>query len=287
MGLETSKEPTFRVLRPERTLSGVIFASPHSGRDYPAALLERSILDARQIRSSEDAFVDRLARSAPDLGAPLICARVPRAYVDFNRAADELDPALIEGFSGGILNARVRAGLGVVPRVVAGARAIYSGKISRAEVDRRIAAHWLPWHLAIEELMAEALADHGRAVLIDLHSMPSEALEQGRGRPEIVLGDRFGASSAPQVTETVARAFIAEGFAVARNKPFAGAYIAQAHGRPAFGRHVVQVEIDRGLYMDEARICPRADFDAFAMRLGRVIERIIDAEAVRMPLAAQ
>lgn len=287
MGLETPKELSFRVLRPRRTLSGVVFASPHSGRDYPAALIERTILSLRQLRSSEDAFVDRLAFAAPDLGAPLMAALIPRAYVDFNRAADELDPALIEGMASVVVNARVRAGLGVVPRVVAGARAIYSGKIPRAEVDRRIAAHWQPYHEAIDALMTEAMTDHGRAVLIDLHSMPSEALDQMRVRPQIVLGDRFGASCAPDIMAAVARAFQAEGFTVAQNKPFAGAYIAQAHGRPAEGRHVVQVEIDRGLYMDEARICPRPDFDLFVDRIGRVIARIVEAEAACMSLAAQ
>lgn len=287
MRLETPKEPSFKILRPQRALSGVVFASPHSGRDYPAALIERTILSMRQLRSSEDAFVDRLASAAPDLGAPLIAAQIPRAYVDFNRGADELDPALIEGVSSSILNARVRAGLGVVPRVVAGARAIYAGKIPRAEVDRRIAAHWQPYHQAIETLMTQALTDHGRAVLIDLHSMPSEALDQLSGRPQIVLGDRFGTSSGPQVVDMVERAFTAEGFVVARNRPFAGAFIAQSHGRPTQGRHVVQVEIDRGLYMDETQICPRGDFDRFADRIKRVIGRIIHAEATRLPMAAQ
>jgi N-formylglutamate amidohydrolase len=135
--------------------------------------------------------------------------------------------------------------------------------------------------------MTAAVADHGRAILIDMHSMPHEALDHVKGRPQIVLGDRFGASSAPDVMDLVAQSFAQEGFIVARNRPFAGAYIAQAHGRPAEGRHVVQVEIDRGLYMDEARIMPRDDFDLFADRIGRVIKRIILAEASSLPLAAQ
>ena len=287
MGQNGPKDQCFRLLLPERAVSGVIFASPHSGRDYPEAMLAATNLSARQIRSSEDAFVDRLLAAAPNLGAPLLLARVPRAYVDFNRAADELDPALIEGLRGVAMNARVRAGLGVVPRVVSGARAIYHGKLSLAEADQRIAQFWRPWHQAVDVLMTQAQADHGRAVLVDVHSMPSEALDAGPARPDIVLGDRFGAACAPDVTEMVAQAFEAEGLRVARNKPFAGAYIAQAHGRPYEGRHVVQVEIDRGLYMDEAKIRPREDFDAFAALIGRAMARIIGTEELRIPLAAQ
>ena len=281
------KDQCFRLLQPDRMVSGVIFASPHSGRDYPEALLQRTNLNARQIRSSEDAFVDRLLALAPNLGAPLLLARIPRAYVDFNRASDELDPALIEGLQGVPINARVRAGLGVVPRVVAGARAIYRGKISREEANRRVEQFWRPWHRAIDGLMTQAQAEHGRAILVDVHSMPSEALSPGPARPHVVLGDRFGASSAPDVTDMIAQAFEAEGLRVARNKPFAGAYIARAHGRPPEGRHVVQVEIDRGLYMDEEQIRPREDFAEFAALIGRAMARMIGTEELRIPLAAQ
>jgi N-formylglutamate amidohydrolase len=268
-------------------VSGVFFASPHSGRTYPRALLGRTILSEKQIRSSEDAFVDQFLLCAPNLGAAALLAEVPRAYIDFNRAANEMDPALIAGVEGHPVNARVRAGLGIIPRVVAGARAIYQGKLSQAEANRRIEDHWRPWHAALESLMAQMQSEFGRAILVDMHSMPSEALERGPMRPDIVLGDRFGASSAPEVTDMIEAAFEAEGLRVARNKPFAGAYIAQAHGHPTAGRHVVQVEIDRGLYMDEANIRPRDDFEVFAGLIERAMTRIVGAEASRTALAAQ
>ena len=140
MGQNGPKDQCFRLLQPERAVSGVIFASPHSGRDYPEAMLEATNLSARQIRSSEDAFVDRLLAAAPNLGAPLLLARVPRAYVDFNRAADELDPALIEGLRGVAMNARVRAGLGVVPRVVSGAQA---GGVLPSQIPLGVMRHHL------------------------------------------------------------------------------------------------------------------------------------------------
>ena len=127
---------TFRLTRPARQETSVIFASPHSGRDYPADFLAASQLDTAQLRSSEDAYVDRLFARAPLYGAPLLCALAPRAYVDLNRAVDELDPAVIEGINRAAHNPRILSGLGVIPRVVAGSRAIYRGKITAADAQR-------------------------------------------------------------------------------------------------------------------------------------------------------
>ncbi|WHZ36162.1 N-formylglutamate amidohydrolase [Sagittula sp. MA-2] len=250
---------------PETLSSCVVFASPHSGRDYPPSFLATTQLDERTIRSSEDAWVDRLFDSAPELGAPLLRAGAPRAYVDLNRAVDELDPALIEGVRRSGHNPRVASGLGVVPRVVAGGRAIYRGKLSRLEAERRLQQIWRPYHEKLASLLAQSHAVFGEAILIDCHSMPREALDgalrNGVPRPEIVIGDRFGASSAADVVERVEAAFRAAGFVVARNTPFAGAYSTQAYGRPLRNQHAVQVEIDRSLYMDERNICPSADFE--------------------------
>ncbi len=250
---------------PETLSSCVVFASPHSGRDYPPSFLATTQLDERTIRSSEDAWVDRLFESAPELGAPLLRAGAPRAYVDLNRAVDELDPALIEGVRRSGHNPRVASGLGVVPRVVAGGRAIYRGKLSRLEAERRLQQIWRPYHEKLASLLAQSHAIFGEAILIDCHSMPREALDgalrNGVPRPEIVIGDRFGASSAADVVERVEAAFRAAGFVVARNTPFAGAYSTQAYGRPLRNQHAVQVEIDRSLYMDERNICPSADFE--------------------------
>ena len=136
-----------------------------------------AVLDRHVIRSSEDAFVDRLFDMAPAMGAPLLAARVPRAFIDLNRAADELDPALIEGIARAPHNPRVSSGLGVIPRVVAGGRAIYRGKLTLAEAEARITRHWHPYHQALRRLMDQTVAAFGQAVLIDCHSMPHEAIE--------------------------------------------------------------------------------------------------------------
>ncbi|WP_432255052.1 N-formylglutamate amidohydrolase [Limimaricola sp. AA108-03] len=268
----------FDLTRPAARTSCVVFASPHSGRDYPKSLLARTGLDARLIRSSEDAFVDQLFAAAPEHGAPLLAARVPRAWVDLNRAADELDPALVEGVVRRAHNPRVASGLGVIPRVVAGGRAIYSGKIGLDEARERLDTGWSPYHAALQSLLAESLERFGESILIDCHSMPHEAIElagtRGRPRPHVVLGDRYGAAAAPRVMARIEAAFTAAGLRVARNTPFAGAYVTQTYGRPSRRQHAVQIEIDRSLYMDEARIEPHSGFEAFRARLSGVIAEI-------------
>lgn len=268
----------FDLTRPAARTSCVVFASPHSGRDYPKSLLARTGLDARLIRSSEDAFVDQLFAAAPEHGAPLLAARVPRAWVDLNRAADELDPALVEGVVRRAHNPRVASGLGVIPRVVAGGRAIYSAKIGLDEARERLDTGWIPYHAALQSLLAESLEQFGESILIDCHSMPHEAIElagtRGRPRPHVVLGDRYGAAAAPRVMARIEAAFTAAGLRVARNTPFAGAYVTQTYGRPSRRQHAVQIEIDRSLYMDEARIEPHSGFEAFRARLSGVIAEI-------------
>lgn len=281
----------YHTLLPARASSCVVFASPHSGADYPDEMMRQTILGNHLIRSSEDAFVDRLFDSATEFGARFVKAGVPRAYVDLNRSPDELDPALIEGVRRQGHNPRVASGLGVIPRVVANGRAIYRGKISLREAQQRLDRYWYPYHAELQGLLDDAMRHHGQSVLIDCHSMPHEAVESviraGVRRPDIVLGDRFGAAAAGSVVDRVEAAFTAQGFAVARNAPFAGAYITQAYGRPTRGQHAVQVEIDRALYMDEKRIEPNENFEKVRGALRRAIAEIAQIGQERMPLAAE
>ena len=276
----------FLLKRPRHALGPMIFASPHSGRDYPAGFLAQAILDRQQIRSSEDAFVDQLFDMAPDLGAPLLVARAPRAFLDLNRAADELDPAVIEGITRVPHNPRISSGLGVIPRVVAGGRPIYRGKLSLAEAQTRIERFWHPYHQALTDLVEETRMAFGQAVLIDCHSMPHEAIEAharpGQPRPEVVLGDRYGVAAGREVMDRVEAAFSGAGLRVARNAPFAGAYVAQAYGRPSRGVHVVQVEIDRALYMNEARVEPAQGFAAFRTLIAGVVAELVRPAGVAL-----
>lgn len=281
----------YSLLRPQCQTSSVVFASPHSGCDYPEWFLRRSLLNAQTIRSSEDAYVDRLFSTAPEYGAPFLMAEAPRAFLDLNRAADELDPALIRGVRRPLNNPRVASGLGVIPRVVANGRPIYHGKLALDEANRRIDSYWRPYHARLQTLLDDTRASFGRAILIDCHSMPHEALDTlvrgGAPRPEVVLGDRFGASAETDIVDEIESAFASAGFAVSRNAPFAGAYVTQHYGRPARKQHAIQIEIDRSLYMNEALIEPLPDFEEFRARLAGVIRDIIAIGTPRQQLAAE
>ena len=286
MPVARTETEAYVLTRPARRLSPMIFASPHSGCDYSPDFLSQVVLDRRAIRSSEDAFVDRLFSDAPELGAPLLVARAPRAFLDLNRAADELDPGVIEGIARAPHNPRISSGLGVIPRVVAGGRAIYRGKLSLAEAEARLRRFWHPYHRALAGLIEEVRAEFGQAVLIDCHSMPHEAIEAhtrpGHLRPEVVLGDRYGATAGREVMDRVEAAFSAAGLRVGRNAPFAGAYVAQAYGRPSRGVHVVQVEIDRALYMDEVRVEPLAGFEGFRQLISGVVAELVQPPGVAL-----
>ncbi len=270
----------FRLMEPGRLATSAVFNSPHSGRDYPAALVRRSRLTQLGLRASEDVLVDALFAAAPEHGAPLLAATAPRAWLDLNRAPSELDPALIRGVRPQGLNQRVAAGLGVIPRVVSEGAAIYRGKITLDEAQARIRGVHEPYHAMLEQLLMRARNTFGAAVLFDCHSMPTEALRaaprvQGRS-PEVVLGDRFGAAASRDLVAFTQRAFERAGFVVARNAPFAGGYITQRHGRPSRGVHAIQIEIDRSLYLDPARLEPLPVFDEIRERLSQVIGELVE-----------
>lgn len=281
--------PAFEVRRPRRLKTPLVFASPHSGRVYPADMMAASRLNARDIRRSEDALVDRLIEGGEAAGAALVLCRVGRAYVDVNREPWELDADMFNDAvpeHARAVSARVAAGLGSVPRVVGDGRAIYARKLRFAEAEARIAAVHAPWHAALEALLAEAQARFGAAVLIDWHSMPSAAsrgeARRGRPRPDVVLGDRHGAACAPGLTALVKRELERSGYVVALNRPYAGGYTTQAHGRPEAGRHALQVELDRELYLDERTLEPRPGFERLKQRLEALFDTLAGADWPRV-----
>lgn len=266
----------------------LVLSSPHSGAVYPADFLRQSRLDPVSLRRSEDCFVDQLFMAAPRHGATLVRALFPRAYVDPNREPYELDPAMFADSLPSFANTRslrVLGGLGTIARVVADGAEIYREKLPFAEAEARIATCYRPYHLALSHALVEAEARHGMVVLLDCHSMPSIAgpgeRDNGRGRPDIVLGDRFGMSCAPLVIETAENLLRDRGYRVGRNDPYAGGYITHHYGRPRRGRHALQIEINRALYMDEARLEPNAGFG----RVRQDLEALVAALA-SLPVAA-
>ncbi len=267
--------------------SCAVFSSPHSGAEYPQAFLHDSCLTPLQLRSSEDAYVDQFIGDTH--GAPVLKARFPRAYVDLNRAANELDPAIIQNADGQPTNPRIAAGLGVIPRVVSNGRAIQLGKIKLAEAEARLRECYYPYHVALRGLIEAQKKRFGTCYLFDIHSMPRAALPGGlrKRRPDIVLGDRYGTACDHWLSDAVAAYFSAAGFEVARNAPFAGGHIARHYGAPDHGVHVLQIEIDRSLYMNEARVELHQDFECIRGQIAGVLTQIAGISACPQSLAAE
>ncbi len=252
----------------------LVMASPHSGRDYPAAFLAGSRLSLAQLRRAEDAFVDELLDDVA--GVPVLRARYARTWLDLNRGEDELDPLIIDDVpaSAARLNDRVTAGLGVLPRVAAQGLEIYKRRLARAEAEARLATVHRPWHRRLSALLARARDRHGYAILIDCHSMPRPA---GVMPPQIVLGDRHGTSASAGLVLLIERHFASAGWRVARNTPYAGGYTTVLHGKPEDGIHAVQIEIDRGLYMEANRLVKHDGFALVAQQLGALAPLLVAA----------
>lgn len=258
--------PSYAVIAPKRRTVPLIFNSPHSGTAYPDDLLAATSLDPIALRRSEDSFVDQLFENAPFYGAPLLKALFPRAYLDVNREAFELDPLMFEDILPEHVNTRslrVAAGFGTIAKVVAEGMAIYREKLRFSEAERRVAALYHPYHAALSELLSGTLKQFGCAVLIDCHSMPSLGAPQmsnARRTADIIVGDRYGTSCAPLISQTIEEVLRDLGYQVVRNSPYAGGYITDCYGRPGRGQHAVQIEINRALYMDEILVEPSAEF---------------------------
>ncbi len=269
-------KPACEIVLPEAALRPVIFSSPHSGRDYPARFLAISRLNEHEIRQSEDCFVDQLFVEMPKFGAVLLKANFPRAFVDVNREPYELDPEMFEDSLPDHVNTtsiRVAGGLGTIARVVGTNLPIYDGKLQYDEAVQRIDKCYFPYHQAIRQLIEQKMAEFGEVLLIDCHSMPSKA-SAGRysmlKRPDIILGDRFGGSCRADLCQSLEEAFVAQGFKVSCNKPYAGGFITRNYGRPLNNVNVIQVEINRSLYMDEKHLVRTSGFEEFKLRLEKV-----------------
>jgi len=262
------------VAAPEERASAFIFASPHAGRAYDDAFARACLPPLTILRRSEDAYVDALFADAPQLGAPLICATFPRVFVDPNRARDELDPDMFDdpaGFAGPQVTARAGAGLGVIPRLAADGRALYAGRVSQAELGRRLTGFYDPYHARLRAEVETVRAAFGAAYVIDCHSMPSAS---ARGA-DIVLGDRYGASCSRALVARAEAHFRDLGFAVVRNRPYAGGYTTEHYGRPETGVEALQIEINRGLYLNEAEVRPAAGLPSLRRALSDWMGRML------------
>jgi N-formylglutamate amidohydrolase len=271
-------KPAFETIRPRRLVAPIVFNSAHSGRDYPERFLRMTRLDHLSIRQSEDAYIDELFARAPHLGAPLLRAHFPRAYLDVNREPWELDPAMfVEPLSDrfNTTSPRVAAGLGTLARVVAENKPIYRDRITLDDARMRIEGIYQPYHATLQKLLSEALNAFGVAVLIDCHSMPRLARSGDRIAPDVVLGDRYGTTCASPLVDLAEAVFSGAGLRVARNRPYAGGFSTRTYGRPQHGVHALQIEISRHLYMNEVTLAKTSDFAAMRQLLDRLVIALV------------
>ena len=278
-------QPAFETIRPRRLVAPIVFNSPHSGRVYPPRFLAMTRLDHLSIRQSEDAFVDELFARAPHLGAPLLRAHFPRAYLDVNREPWELDPTMfVEPLSDrfNTTSPRVAAGLGTLARVVAENKPIYRERLTLEDARMRIEGIYHPYHAALQKLLSEAVSGFGVAVLVDCHSMPRVGRHGERAAPDIVLGDRYGTTCAPPLVDLVETVFAASGLKVARNRPYAGGFCTRTYGRPQHGVHALQIEISRHLYMNEATLEKNAGFEPLRQLIDRLILTLVGLDLVTL-----
>jgi len=257
-------ERPFTLYQPALQVVPVVVDVPHAGRRYPRAFVEGSRLPLRSLRRSEDAYVDRLFGQAVSLGAPLLAAEFPRAFLDVNREPYELDPRMFEGRVPAFANTRsmrVAGGLGTIPRIVGDAQEIYFGRIPIEEGLARIDALYRPYHAALRGLVQRTHGAFGTCILVDAHSMPSSGLDRdGVAKSDIILGDRFGTSAAGYIIDIAEAAFRRLGLTVTRNRPYAGGFITEHYGAPTTGVHALQIEVNRALYMNETTLEPHAGF---------------------------
>lgn len=272
--------PAFMVVAPVVQTVPFVFCSPHSGRIYPKHFLSQSRLDPLTLRKSEDSLVDELFQSVARLGAPLIAARFPRAYLDVNREPYELDPEMFLEPLPDYANSqsvRVVGGLGTIARIVADGEEIYGGRLPLAAAMERIERLYHPFHDELGRLIDTTRQRFGCAVLIDCHSMPSSAMAgTSTARPDFVLGDRFGASCDSRLTRLVKETIASMGYDVQLNRPYAGGFITEHYGRPRRGVQAIQIEVNRGLYLDEASMAPTDGLSRLQDALKRVMTHIFD-----------
>ena len=294
-GYDPVLNPPHAVLEPAEQRVPFVFNSPHSGRNYRPEFLAQVRLDRGSIRKSEDFRVDELFAGAVSLGCPMLVAHFPRAFLDVNREPYELDPAMFADRLPAFANTRsvrVAGGLGTIARIVSETEEIYARRLTAQEGLERIEEIYKPYHAALRGLLARTHARFGHAVLVDCHSMPSAREGAARKvRPDFVLGDRYGSSCNERLTWAACEFLTELGYEVEINKPYAGGFITEHYGRPESGLHAIQIEINRGLYMNEASLTRHERFDQIAADLTRFVSRLVSIPdagfAPAMPLAAE
>ena len=269
---------TFKIEGPKAAAIPLVLDSPHSGRSFPADF--DAAVSETELREGEDSFVDELYAGAAELGAPLLSAQWPRTYLDPNRHAGDVDLDLIDGPWPGEYrpSGKAKYGKALVWRTLEDGKSIYSRKLQVEAIQNRIQRYHAPYHEAIQKLLNETHAHFGKVYHINCHSMRSvagtQSADQGRARADFVLGDRDGTTCDPAFTERVRAALAAMGYEVKVNDPYKGVELVRAYSNPRAGRHSLQIEINKRLYMDERTFGKTAGFAALQKNLFNLLATI-------------
>ncbi|HEY9538984.1 MAG TPA: N-formylglutamate amidohydrolase [Kiloniellaceae bacterium] len=271
-------QSAFRYRAPEGAAAPAVFDSPHSGTEYPDDF--RSIAPLSVLRCAEDTFVDELYGSAPGHGAPLIAARFPRIYIDPNRDLVDLDPAMLSGAWPDPLvpSRKTELGVGLIWRIMPPGSPLYDRLLEVEEVRGRIERCWKPYHRAVETALDDVHRRFGKVWHVNCHSMPARgnaASEDGPvARADFVLGDRDGTTCEPAFTAFVAGELRSLGYEVKINEPYKGVELVRRYADPAAGRHSLQIEVNRKLYMDEVSREKNGGFAALQADLDKLVGAI-------------
>ena len=265
----------FEIVAPGQWTVPMVFNSPHSGNILPKSFLETSRLSPNALHASEDSHVDDLFMGCLAAGAPLMRALISRSFIDLNREPYEFDARMFKDVLPAHMNttsSRVACGLGTIPKTVGEGVNIYDGPLELPEALQRIDSIYRPYHRTLSALLDEAHRATGIILLVDCHSMPSSSVTKhpSHGQIDVVLGDRFGNACDKNIVEAAAFLLRGAGLNLALNKPYAGGFITENHGRPRQGRHALQIEINRALYMNETTRRPTANYQAFKVLLDRL-----------------
>ena len=257
---------SFDQIGPDRLKWPVILSVPHAGRVYPKALSDDCRHAPTQLRILEDRYADLLVRNAEAQGFSGLIARVPRAWIDLNRAEQDVDPGMLTAPLGPAvhLSAKARGGLGLIPRRTAQLGEIWHRRLTPDQVRARISDDYRPYHTALAVLLKAARSEFGGAILLDVHTMPPLPATGDGPPPQIIIGDRFGRSAAQSIAQQAAHCARAAGYRTAFNVPYAGGHILDRHARPDENIHGLQIEVDRRLYLDAALIEPGPGLPAIA-----------------------
>jgi N-formylglutamate deformylase len=283
--------PAFTVHGPASPQVPLVLDSPHSGHEFPPDFGAQ--VSEFDLRDGEDCHVDALYAPAAERGVAMIAARFPRTYLDPNRHAGDIDLDLVEGGRWPhdyVPSGKARIGKALIWRTLDDGRPIYARKLSIDEVAGRIARCHAPYHQAVAQWIDATQRRFGLSFHVDCHSMNAVAGSQGEGgagsaRADFVLGDRDGTTCEPGFTECARTTLASMGYDVKVNDPYKGVELVRAYSAPARGRHSLQVEINKRLYMDEATRERHAGFETLQRELDRLVEALIGYAQRRAGLA--